>query len=159
MTNEANAFLMGSGGRSAVFKQHGDDVDGFIVSSETRQQTDFDSNQPLFWDDGKARMQLVVTLQVNVEPEDEDDDLIRRLYIRGQMTQAVRKAVLDAGEKGLATDGRLFVRYVSDDEPKRRGMSGAKQYVARYSPPVATVPDDPEQYDEVPPIADDDLPF
>ncbi len=156
-TNEANAFLMGSGGRSAKFTQHEDEVDGSIISLETRQQTDFDSNALLFWDDGKPRMQLVVTISVAVEPEDQDDDLIRKLYVRGQMTQAVRKAVLDVGERGLAVNGRLFVRYVADGEPKRAGMSGAKQYIAKYQPPVVAVPDEPDVYDDAP--LPDDLPF
>lgn len=142
---DPNDFLMGGGGRSVKFTDHGDQVDGWILHLETRQQTDFDSGELLFWNDGNPRMQLVVTMQANPEttkPEDDEDDLVRRLYVRGQMTNAIRKAVRESGQHGLEVDGRLWVRYVATAEPKRKGMSGAKQYVARYGAPQVRVPDD-----------------
>ncbi len=155
----ANAFLMGSGGRSAEFKQHGDEVDGIVVSAEPRQQTDYTTNAPKEWEDGNPMMQLVVTLQTSGEPIDDEDDLLRKVYVKAQMTVAVRDAVKKAGENGLANGGRLAVRYVGDAEPKREGMSGAKQYVAKYAPPTGPVPADPEQYDEPPPQTDEDFAF
>lgn len=146
---DADAFLMGSGGRSASFKDHGDQVWGVVMSAEVRQQTDFTSGDLLFWDDGKPRMQLVVTL-LTEEREDDDDDGLRRVYIKGQMTKAVQEAVRKAGAKGLREGGRLVVRYVSDIPPAKRGLSPAKKYVAKYEPPTqeVMVPDEPEFDDE-----------
>ena len=86
MTNEAaNKFLMGGGGKSASFKSSGDSVSGVIASMEERQQTDFDSGKPLEWDDGKPKMHLVVTLLTD-ESVDEDDDGVRRLYVKGNLS-------------------------------------------------------------------------
>ena len=161
MTTDPNAFLMGSGGRSAKFEQHQDEVDGLVVSSELRQQTKYGSNEPMTWDDGNPRMQMVVTLRVTGDALDDDDDLLRKVYVRGQMQLAVKDAVVKAGEAGLDIGGRLFVRYVSDAEPAKPGLNGAKQFFAKYAPPdrSVAVPDDQESYAEVPPIDDDDLPF
>ena len=153
----ANAFLMGAGGRSAEFKEHGDDVDGIVISAEPRQQTDFATKEPKVWKDGNPMMQLVVTLKISGPAVDEEDDLIRKLYVKSQMTQAVKNAVLEAGQNGIANGGRLFVRYVGDAESSGPGMSGAKQYIAKYAPPTVPVPDGEPVDDREPPP--DDLPF
>jgi hypothetical protein len=147
-TSEVDSFLMGSGGRSAKFLAHNDQVWGVVMSAEVRQQTDFTSGDLLFWDDGKPRMQLVVTL-LTEEREDEDDDGLRRVYIKGQMTKAVAEAVRKAGAKGIREGGRLVVRYVDDIPPAKRGLSPTKKYVAKYESPTqeVQVPDEPD-YDE-----------
>ena len=160
MTNDdINGFLMGTGGRSASFKSINDRTWGDIVHAELRQQTSFEDQTPMFWDDGKPRMQLVITLQTT-EQEDDDDDGVRKVYAKGQMLNAIRAAIVKAGERQLRVGGQLLVQYVSDAEPKKRGMSGAKQYFAKYSPPVTAVSAG-EMYDEddVPPPDDADLPF
>ena len=152
---DPNALIMGSGAKSAQFKAHGDQVWGTIMSSEVRQQTDFDSGALLFWDDGKPRMQVVILL-LTEEQEDDDDDGMRAVYARGQMLKAIRAAVVKAGAKGIADGGKLVIRYTGDAEPKRKGMSGAKQFFAKYEPPVSVthLPDDaPADEDE------DSLPF
>ena len=153
MTNQVvdpNALIMGTGARSASFKNHGDRVWGTIISSEVRQQTDFDTSQLLFWDDGKPRLQVVITVQTDIS-DDDDDDGLRAIYAKGQMLKAIGDACRKAGAKGISEGGRLLVQYVSDAEPKRRGMSGAKQYFAKYEPPVTMVeiPDQPDE-DELP---------
>ena len=162
MNEDANNFLMGAGGKSATFKKHGDECWGTIVHHEMRQQTDFDSGAVLTWDDGNPRMQLAVTLQTD-EREDEDDDGLRRVYIKGQMQKVISSAILKAGEIGIKDGGQLFVRYVSDDDPRRQGMSGAKQYVAKYEPPSVMPPSESGgervPQDEEPPVEPSDLPF
>lgn len=156
-TQDVNSLVMGSGGRSATFKVHGDQTWGVIVHSELRQQTDFDTGELMFWQDGKPRMQAVFTLQTDEITDDEDDGM-RKVYAKGQMLRAIQAAVLKAGAKGVADGGTLLVRYTGDAEPKRKGMSGEKQYFAKYQPPAHTtvLPDQPD--DEEPPIPDD-LPF
>jgi hypothetical protein len=159
MNDDVNNFLMGTGGRSASFKNINDRVWGEIVHTELRQQTSFEENTPLFWDDGKPRMQLVVTLQTDLA-EDEDDDGVRKIYAKGQMLQAIRKAIVKAGEKQIRSGGRLLVQYVSDAEPKRKGMSGAKQFFAKYEAPVYAVGVDEPGLDYADEAPDpDDIPF
>ena len=150
--DESNSVLMGSAGRSAQFKEHNDQTWGVIVHSEVRQQSKFETGELLFFDDGMPRMQVIITLQTE-EHLDDDDDGLRKLYVRGQMIKAVQAAVLKTGQRGIATGGKLLVRYMSDAEPKRKGMSGAKQYFAKYEAPVQTtelVMDDVEDDAELP---------
>ena len=161
MTNEdANSFLMGAGGKSATFHDQGDQVWGSIVHYELRQQTDFESKALKVWEDGNPMMQVVVTLQTEAQ-DDEEDDGLRKLYVKGQMQKALGVAVVKAGATGIAVGGQLFVRYVSDGEPRRTGMSGAKQYFVKYEAPtlaVAAPPEDGEPSD-VPQIDEADMPF
>ncbi len=137
---DPNSFLMASGGRSAKFEKEGDRIVGYITSMDVRQQTDIKSGEPKFWDDAQTQpmMQLVVTLETEIR-EDEDDDGMRSVYIRGQMQRAVSDAVRKAGERGLANNGKLGVQYDSTDAPKQRGFNGAKRYNAKYEAPVSSV--------------------
>ena len=139
MSTDPNGWLMSGGVGSAKFDAHGDSVKGTITETpDLRQQTDFDTNAPLFWDDGKPKMQLVVTLATDQrDPSNPDDDGIRRLYVKGKLQQAVAGAIRKAGAKGLEVGGTLTVAYIGDDEPKRKGMSGAKLYTADYASPAA----------------------
>lgn len=137
----ADAFLMGGGGASAAFDNVGDAVTGTVESTEVRQQTDFQSGQPLTWDDGQPRMQLVVSLQT-AEREDSDDDGIRKVYVKGSkkpgsqsLHDAVASAVRASGAKGLEEGGTLTVTFTGEEAPKTRGMSPRKLYSATYAAP------------------------
>ena len=150
MTMDPDSFLMGSGGRSAKFEKAGDRTWGVIMDSQMRQQIDLDTNKPAFWDDGNPKMQLVVTLLTELH-EDDDDDGLRKVYIRGQMQKAVADAVRKAGAKGLRDGGKLLVQYTGDAEPTRRGFNGAKQYFAKYEAPTQETPvPDENEPDDVP---------
>lgn len=135
---DPNVFLMGSGGRTAKFHEVGAKVSGYVQTTEVRQQTDFDTNAPLFWDDGKPRMELVITIETD-ERDDDDDDGIRKLYVKGQMQQAIADAVRKAGQRGLAIGGRLAVKFNDEEPPTKKGRSPKKLYVARYEAPVQPV--------------------
>ena len=134
---DPDEFLMGGGGRSATFEK-GDRYEGEILSKSVRQQTDFKTKKPLFWDDGRPREQMVVSIQTDLDEPDEDggeDDGVRNLYIKYKMKEAVAKAVREAGEKKLEIGGWLAVECVGTEKPKTRGAQGAKLYEAEYEPP------------------------
>jgi hypothetical protein len=146
MTNTADAvndFLMGGGGApSAKFEAIGRTYKGTIVQSEVRQQTDMKTGELLTWNDGNPKMQAVVTIQTDEhDPTIEDDDGQRRLFIKGQMQQAVRDAVRTAGAARLEVGGMLAVQYASDGQATQRGFNPPKQYVAQYRPPAIGVND------------------
>ena len=147
---DPNAFLMGGGARSASFKEHGDRVWGTVMSAEMRQQTDFKSGKPLVWDDGSPRMQVVISLLTELHEDDEDDGL-RAVYVKGALQQAVRSALVKAGVRGVEDGGKLLVQYTGDAEPAGPGLSGAKLYFAKYEPPTKMT--------ELPDQPDDDSPF
>lgn len=140
---DPNAWLMGSGGRSAKFESVGDRVSGLITGMEVRQQTDLEGNLKT-WDNGDPRMQLVVTLLTELH-DDEDDDGIRKLYVKGQMTKAVQEAVRKAGRRGLEEDGRIVVQYQKAEPPAKKGYSPTKVYAARYEPPQQSIPNDEDE--------------
>lgn len=143
-TTTADQFLLGGGGKSAKFDQIGASITGTIAQApEVKQQTSMETGQPLTWDNGDPRMQLVVTLQTTLR-EDEDDDGLRKLYVKGSkdpasqsLHAAVAGAVQAAGAKGLDVGGTLTVTYVADGVAKTRGYNPPKKYTASYKAPDA----------------------
>lgn len=141
MSTNTNDFLLGGGGASAKFETIGDTVTGTVTSQEVRQQTDIMTGDPLTWPNGDPRMQLVVTLQTTLS-DDEDDDGIRNLYVKGSkkagsksLHDAVASAVRNARAKSLEEGGTLTVKYVGDEPSQTRGFSPRKLYEGTYASP------------------------
>lgn len=131
--DDANSLLSG-GSPVAKFPEIGTVVRGTVIDATTSQQTDIE-NKPKYFDNGDPMMQVVVTLQTDErDPEISEDDGTRRLFVKGQMLNAVRTALRTAGAK-LETGGRLAVQYTADKPSERRGYSPTKIYVAQYQPP------------------------
>ncbi|GAB7039726.1 MULTISPECIES: hypothetical protein [Catenuloplanes] len=139
MTNDANSILMGSAGApSAKFPVVGTMLHGTVVEEPTtQQQTNFRTKAKEFWPDGQPKMQVLVVLQTSErDPEVQDDDGKRTLFIKGkELTNAIRDAVRTAGAKGIHRGGTLTVQYVGDGQPAPGLDDGPKLYAARYEPP------------------------
>lgn len=137
MSNDSYDFLGGGGVPSGKFSTPGDVVGGAIaIEPEQRQQTDYKTGEGLTWKDGSPRMQLVVTVQTDLrDPEVEDDDGKRRLFVKGEMRKAVQKAVIAAGARGLDVGGELHVTYTGDGE-KKGNLDPPKLYSATYAKPA-----------------------
>jgi len=143
---DANDLLMGGGIKSAAFpdQQYGHTVGGPIVRPpQVRQQTDFDTGKPKFFDNGDPMMQIVVQVQTDQRDQaDSTDDGVRAFYLKGQMQAAVRDAVRTVGAKGLEVGGQLYIKYVKD-EPNSRGRGKDKKvYAARYTAPAGQAAND-----------------
>lgn len=140
---DTNDFLLGGGGTSARFDNVGDSITGTVESTEVKQQTDIGSGAPLTWDDGSPRMQLVVRLKTaQRDPEVEDDDGVRALYVKGSkkagsrsLHDAVASAVRAAGAKGLEVGGTLSVTFTGEEASATRGFNPRKLYAATYAVP------------------------
>lgn len=134
----ANDFLMSGGAKSAKFEQIGAFASGRITEEPTvQQQKDFTTGEPLFWNDGQPRMQLVVTLATDQQdPADRDDDGTRRIYVKGQMKNAIQQAVRAAGARGLEVGGVLKVTYVRDGVASNPRFNAPKEYAAEYQAPA-----------------------
>jgi hypothetical protein len=131
----ADDLLMGGGGPpSAKFPVLGYENAGRIVGKPTvEQQRDYDTDEPLYWADGKPRWQIVVTLATGErDPEITDDDGLRRLFIKGQMKTAVQAALKVAKAEGLEDGGHLTVTYTADGAQPNPKKNPPKQYTARY---------------------------
>lgn len=130
----ADDFLMGGSTPSAKFPTIGTTVGGEITTQPTvEQQRDFTTGELKFWDDGKPQMQMVVTLATaERDPANPEDDGTRRLYVKGQMKNAVAQAVKAAGGRGLEVGGRLAVTYSSDGQKSNPRFNAPKQFTAQY---------------------------
>lgn len=136
-STDVNDFLLAGGVPSAKFDNVGDLVKGTVVASEVTQQVDFATKKPKFYDDGNPMMQAVITLQTDQrDPSIEDDDGRRKVYVKGQMTQALRDALRAAGSK-VEIGGTLAVQFV-DQENTGKG-NPKKIYRAQYKPGAPSV--------------------
>ena len=113
-----------------------------ITSMVKTQQTRFGDNEPLFWDDGTPRMQLVITGESDQQdPLDPDDDGVRSLYVRGStrknsasLHDAARAALENAGVKTFTIGGTLEVTFTGT---VKRGSFDAKTWSMLYIPAPA----------------------
>jgi len=131
----ADDFLMGGGGApSAKFPTPGTTLSGRITERPTvEQQRDIKDGSKKFWSDGNPMMQLVVTVQTDErDPQLEEDDGRRRLFVKGQLKNAIADAVRAAGARGLEVGGTLTVTYTHDGTATQRGFNPPKQYTAQY---------------------------
>lgn len=135
-TPSAEDFLLGGSVPSAKFPTPGTTVSGRITERPTvEQQRDFTTGDAKFWEDGKPQMQLVVTLATTErDPEIQDDDGTRRVYVKGNLKNAVAQAVRSSGAKGLEIGGVLSVTYARDGVAKNPRFNAPKEYTAQYTP-------------------------
>lgn len=141
--DEINDFLMGSGAKAFPFDSIGDRVKGVIVEMKKRQQTDMQTGEPAFWTNGDPKMMLHVTLQTELQTED-DDEGMRSVYLRGgNFTPAKGKgtssliAVKDAVRRAnseIEIGGTLTLEYSGEARSSSKGFNPAKLYVADYAP-------------------------
>jgi hypothetical protein len=148
--DEVNDFLMGSGGQSFPFEEIGATVTGTIVEMKKRQQTNLETGEPQFWQNGDPKMMLVITLQTKLR-ENDDDEGIRNVYLRGgnytpvrgkgsSSLVAVKDAVRKSGaEDGIQPGGTLTLTYSGEAEKANRAFNAPKLYTAEYSPPNQSV--------------------
>lgn len=145
MSDAANDFLFGGGGRAAKFENVGDQVTGIVTFFDVVQQTAMETNEPLTWSDGRPRMQMVIDLQTDLGNGD-DDDGIRRVYAKGgnyeaaegtgsSLKDAISDAVRKAGSKRFETGATLTVAHTGMGKKTNRGFAAPKLYRARYEAP------------------------
>jgi len=142
-------FMGGGGARAFPFTQPGAKVTGLITQlPEKRQQTDLNTGQPKFFrDSGDPMWVYVVQIKTDLrDPEDQFDDGIRSLWLKGgpwdpnrrvgASLRAVQEAIKAAGAKLPEIGAELTLAYVCDG-PAGRGQQAPKFYGALYVPPTA----------------------
>ncbi len=134
--DDVEGFL-GGGGPALKFPTKGTSWTLTITEEpEMQQQTDFDTGDPLFWPDGKPRMQMILHGTVPEDQrEDDEDDGERRLFVKSGLVKALRTAMREAKAKAPAPGGVLEVAYVKDGPKPARGYP-PKIYEATYTPPA-----------------------
>lgn len=134
---DPNTWLMGGGIPSAKFDAIGTTVAGDITEEPTiQQQRNFDTGEPEFWTDGNPKYMLVVNIHTAMrDPDVDNDDGTRGLYVRANLQKAIRDAVRLAGADRLQVGGHLTITYTGDGTPPRKGANAPKLYTAVYKPP------------------------
>lgn len=120
--------LLGGGPPAFKFETVGDTAKGIVLGAQNQQVTDIKTNEPLFYNDGNPRTQLVVTLRL-------DDGNETRVFCKPAAKEAIREAVKSAGAS-FEVGGRLAVKYTGDEPSKQAGMSPRKLFSAQYAAPA-----------------------
>jgi diaminopimelate epimerase len=150
MPDEINDFLNGSNAKAFPFDNVGDTVSGVIIEMKKTQQTDMDTGKPTFWDNGDPKMMLRITLQTDLQTDD-DDEGVRSVYLRGgnytaasgkgtSSLVAVKDAVRRSGSaEGIQPGGKLTLQYSGNAAKTNKAYNPAKLYVANYEAPSFAV--------------------
>jgi hypothetical protein len=131
MTQPTIGTFFSPGGKAAKFPLDapGTTVEGVITRVHPPEpQVDFDTQQPI---PGKLQIRIEVQTQ---QHDDNDDDGIRTLYVRGWMTGAIGDALRKQGVAEPEVGAKLAVTYTGTGPSKRPGLSGPKLFTASYTP-------------------------
>lgn len=134
IADDALDYLSRSGAPAFKFENIGDTARGKVVAAEKRQQTDYGTGAPKFYDNGDPMWEVVITVDTGVD--DGNGETGRRVFARGALLKAIREALRDAAAK-LEVGGELVVRYTEDGEPSKKGFNAPKLFKAKYTPPTA----------------------
>lgn len=114
-----------------------------LEEPSTVQQRDYDTDEPMFYDDGKPMWQVAVKLQTNIR-EDEEDEGVRTVWLKGLQLQAVKAAMREAKVKAILPGGYLAITFYDTKEteakpgqPKNKKRFPTKLYKATYTPPMS----------------------
>lgn len=142
-------FLTGGGAKSFDFDAVGAACDGEITDLTVRQQTDMQTGEPVFWQDGKPKNALVITVQTDAQ-DDEADDGKRTVWIRGgnfvaetgngtSSLTALKDALRNAGASDVEVGGTIRVAYTGIGKAKNKGFNPPKLYTITYATPARNV--------------------
>lgn len=96
---------------SVKFPTVGTTFSGVVKDQEVQQQTEYNPDgpgAPMFWPDGKPKMQLVLTVT------DDSDGQEKRMYLRSGLLKAARTAIRQSGLKSFTNGTKIKVTYTGD---------------------------------------------
>jgi hypothetical protein len=150
-----------SGGKAWSADGIGDKLTGTITLIERRQQTSFTDNTPLTWDDGSPRMLTYIELATDErDPEQDDDDGTRALYLKGGRNfepaegkgnsgeVALVEAAKKAGMKSVDEGTKLTIACSGIAKATTRGYQPAKLYVIKLEAGKSSVEVDDFDFDD-----------
>jgi len=120
---------------AAKFETVGESVSGTVVAAEVGPQRDLEGEVRTF-DSGEIRTQLVVTLQTD-QHEDDDDDGLRKVYVKSFMVKPFRNEMKRTRVRGVRPGGHLTVTFSGEGEAARKGYNAPKLFSVAYEPPSA----------------------
>ena len=147
MNKDAKQFLMGAKARAAFAEGDVPPLTrgGRVIGEpELVQQRDYDTGEPLTWDDGRPKKQLIIDVQTDLNEPNEDfpeDDGVRRFYVKGNLQKAIRQALREARADEVEEGGELYVTFTGFGErpvsKSGKKLNAPREHTARYVKPSA----------------------
>lgn len=125
-------LLQGGGSPSLSFKDAkvGDSFTGVITATRAVQVRNYEDPTKLeFWDDGKPKMQIEVTLDTDYRDASIDDDNgERRVFLFGQKLTALKDALKAKGLTKLEIGGKFTITFAGTKPAKNPRYNDVKIY-------------------------------
>jgi hypothetical protein len=125
-------LLAGGGSKSLSFKDFkvGDSYTGTISGLRTVQVRNYDDPTKLeFWDDGKPKLQIEVTLDTDYkDPTDDEDTGERRVFLFGQKLTAAKEELKRKGMSKLEIGSEFKITLTGTKPAKNPRYNDVKLY-------------------------------
>lgn len=134
---DANDLLSGTSIPSLSFKDAkvGDGYEGTIAGLRTVQVRNFETNEPEFWDDGKPKLQIEVTLDTDLaDGTNPEDDSQRRVFLFGQKLRAAQEEMRKKGLKKLEIGSGFKITLSGTKPAQNKRYNDVKLYSIELTP-------------------------
>lgn len=135
---EASDLLVGSSIPTLSFKDTavGEGFEGTVISARTVQVRNYEDPTKLeFWDDGKPKLQIEVTLATDyADPTDPDDDGSRRVFLFGQKLRAAQDEFRKKGLKKLEAGFSFKITLTGTKPSQNKRYNDVKLYAIEINP-------------------------
>jgi hypothetical protein len=114
----------------------GTKFEGVITDLRTVQVRNYDDPNKLeYWDDGKPKLQIEVTLATEyIDPSLDEDDGTRRVYLFGQKLQAAKAEMKAKGIEKLEKGFKFAIEFVGTKPSSNKRYNDVKLYAIEVTP-------------------------
>lgn len=113
----------------------GDSFTGVITDLRTVQVKSYDTGEPEFWDDGKPKLQIEVTLATDyLDPMLDEDDGTRRVYLFGQKLAAAKQEMKAKGLSKLEKGMQFTITFAGEKPASNKKYNNVKLYGIEIQP-------------------------
>lgn len=135
---DASDLLVGSSVPTLSFKDTavGGGYEGTVISARTVQVRNYEDPTKLeYWDDGKPKLQIEVTLATDyADPSDPDDDGSRRVFLFGQKLRAAQDEFRKKGLKKLEAGYHFKIVLTGTKPSQNKRYNDVKLYEIEINP-------------------------
>ncbi|MFC9898551.1 hypothetical protein ACFVMC_33080 [Nocardia sp. NPDC127579] len=121
----------------SAFSKHdepGTTVAGVVLGQQVTDQIDPKTKKAKTTSNGRVLQQAEVTILTRWQV-DPDDDGRRKLFVKGNLQKAFRKAILAAGDDDLRVGATVTVTFTGTGQAFNADYSPPKLYSVKYEPP------------------------
>jgi hypothetical protein len=115
------------------FNAVGDTIQGLVTAARVSQETDFDSGEKRFWENGKPVKASEVKWPQNAEPILQlvvdlvlNDGTESRVYYKGELLKSLRDALREVGAAEVEVGAQVATKF-TEEIPNSRGRGKPKK--------------------------------